>query len=67
MPDTMLKIQMAYKEPQRLGFQPVQVLLQDNWFLYKWETMSIYVFLPGILWLELGLWHQQFLSSEEHV
>ena len=30
MPDIMLKIQMAYKEPQRLGFQPVQVLLQDN-------------------------------------
>lgn len=46
----MLKIEMVYKELQTLGFQLVQVLFYDDWFLRKWQKVYMCVYVEGVLY-----------------
>lgn len=69
MPRVMLDVHMAYKKPQTPGLLPVQVKIAGSCANGgKWLCSTFHPLLwSGLLWLELDLWHQQFLSRKKRV
>lgn len=69
IPRVVLEVHIAYEKPQLSGLLPLQVKTADSYTNgRKWLCSTFHPLLwSGVLWLELDLWHQQFLSHKKHV